>query len=184
MIIAVLFLANGWRHGFISANWLKEHKDALSALSSIFTVFILIAGSSFSYFRFFRGRTFSLRADLSINVSVHDSGGDFNLHAITLAAKNVGASTIWNPRPLITIEIHSIANEPVTERIDNWWKEPLDHAQKRTVPLIESTETVMFFAQRRIPKASYAVTYRAQLKADSGDNWYFAKTVSNVILEE
>ena len=177
LIVVALGFLNVWKHQLVSLSWFKDNKDALAALNSIVTVFLLIAGGLFSDYRFFRGRTLSSRAELAIAVSVHETPEQFLLHAILLTAKNVGSGTIWEPKPTIHVQIHGPSDKVVTRRITDWWEE--DEDEDGTAPVIEAGETVSFFAHQRIPKDAWAVTYRTSLAADSGDIWFVAKTVSN-----
>jgi hypothetical protein len=178
LVVAILLLANAWKHNFISATWLKEQKDALSAVNSIATTILFIAGAIFSYYRFFRGRLLSLRAELSLSVSVHSGPGDNVLHAVTLTVKNVGSSTIWNPTPYITV----ISHEPDATRTEDiaQWETPRASVDIfDTFSLVESDETVSFFAIRQIQKRALAVTYMASVSADTGDTWFVSCTVTN-----
>jgi len=179
LIIAVLLLANAWKHRIVSVQWLTDHKDALSALNSIATLVILLAGAIFSYYRFFRGRTLSLRAELDLEVSIHQVPTEGFFHAARFSAKNVGTSTIWNPRPHLRLELHGAGKQDRFIEIEHWWEQAVSEADNESAAVIEPDETVYFFAQRPIPVDVWAVTYWASLEADSGDTWHIAKTVSN-----
>ncbi len=146
-------------------DWLAKQKDALTALNSIVTMLILIAGSIFSYYRFFRGRTLSLRSELSLDVSVHQTPEQYFIHAIALTAKNVWGSTIWNPKPSIVMHIHGPKDVEQHKVINNWWEEPGNEDQKTAI-VIDPAETVGFFARQDIPATVWAVTYMASLQAD------------------
>lgn len=177
-IIAIaLLVANAWKHHVLSVEWLKDQKDALAALNSIVTLLVFLAASIFSYYRFFRGRTLSLRADLDIDVSVHETPNEYNLHAYTVTAKNVGTSTIWNPRPYVRVIIHGLKE---TERsIEHWYEEEINSSENSNTPVIEADEKATFFGHQEIPKSAWAVTYLATVKADSEDSWFVSKTISN-----
>ena len=177
LLLIALTLANAWKYRIVSAEWFTEQKDALSALNSIVTMLILMAGAVFSYYRFFRGRTLSLRTELNVNVSVHQTPEQYRIHAITLTVKNVGSSTIWNPKPLIALHIHGPKGVAERREITDWWEE--EASSEHLAPVIDSGETVTFFAQQRIPDGAWAVTYSASLRADQGDVWHVSKTVSN-----
>lgn len=179
LLIVTLLLANAWKHDLVSTEWLAAQKDSLAALSSIVTLFVLVGGAFFSYYRFFRGRTLSLRAELGIAVSVHQTPEDFILHAAILTAKNVGTSTIWHPTPNMRVEIHGPPEVQETRHIRDWWEERSRSSKRETAPVIEPDETVSFFSRQQIPKTAWAVTYIANLRADTGDTWYVATTVSN-----
>ncbi|WP_408596600.1 hypothetical protein [Pseudomonas sp. PLMAX] len=174
LLMVLLGLANAWKHDLVSVQWLREQKDTLAALNSAVTIALLIAGAMFSYYRFFRGRTLSLRLELSIDVSVHETPLDKRLHAITVTAKNVGTSTVWNPHPALQIRIHG-PSEAVWN-INEW--QSVD-GQTSTLSVIESGEATTFFALKSISKEAWAVTYTASVKADEGDTWFVSKTISN-----
>jgi len=176
-LIITLTIANAWKYEVVSAEWLTEQKDALSALSSIVTMLILLAGSVFSYYRFFRGRTLSLRAELVLNASIHATPEKYLIHAITLTAKNVGSTTIWNPKPVISVRIHGPKEIQERREINDWWEE--ETGGQQTAAVIDPGETVSFFAQQHVPEQAWAVTYTAALRADIGDIWYVSRTVSN-----
>lgn len=177
--MAVLLIANAWRDGSISFAWFAAQKDALAGISSAVTAVVLVIGSVFSYFRFFRGRTLSQRAELSLSVSVHATTGACLIHAITLSAKNVGNTTIWNPLPTISAEVHGPADVQNAFHIADW--NPEEVKSSNMAPVIDPGETVTFFALRQIAEAAWAVTYSAALMAGEGDTWHVAKTVSNKV---
>lgn len=178
LLVAVLVLANAVKHNFISAEWLKEQKDALSAINSIATTILVIAGAIFSYYRFFKGRLLSLKAEPSLSISVHPTSRDTLLHAITLRVKNAGSSTIWNPTAMVTVVIHGPEPTP-NEEIRHWDTPQAVVDVSDTFGLIESDESVSFFALRYIPKTAWAVTYTASISADTGDVWFASQTVTN-----
>jgi hypothetical protein len=173
----VLGVLVAWREGLVSATWLKDNKDAVSAACSLVTATVLVLGAVASYLRFFRGRTLSLRAELALSVSTHPTTSGVVLHAITLTAKNVGNATIWSPVPRMTLEVHGPPETAGSELISDWTEETARAAG--FMPVIEPGETVMFFAVRRIPAAAWAVAYGATLRADRGDTWHTSRMVSN-----
>jgi hypothetical protein len=177
--ILLLCIAILWKSGIVSLSALKEQKDSISAIQSILTIIFLIFGAVASYYRFFRGRTFSTRAELELDVSIHKCKDQFYLHAISLTAKNVGTISIWNPKPKIQVQIHSQNDKEKIRVISDWWEEDSSDVATEMVTLIDSGETVTFFAHQEIPLESYAVTYLASMSCDSGDIWHTAKTISN-----
>ena len=177
IIVILLLIANAWKHQVLSTEWLKNQKEALAALNSIVTLFVFIAGAVFSYYRFFRGRTLSLRADPQIDVSVHPTDGSSNIHAYELSIKNVGTSTIWNPKPHLKLIIHGPSSIESEREISGWYEEA--KANEHTVPVIEADERVSFFGHQQIQSEAWAVTYIASIEADSGDSWHISKTVTN-----
>lgn len=177
LIVIVLALSNAWKHELVSARWLAGQKDALAALNSIVTMLILLAGSIFSYYRFFKGRTLSLRVELALGISVHQTPRQYRIHAISLSAKNVGSSTVWNPTPEITVHVHGPEGVAATRHITEWSEEGGNDGHM--VAVIDAGETVFFFAHQHIPDDAWAVTYAASVRADQGDVWHISSTVSN-----
>lgn len=175
-LIIILALGNAWEHSLVSLEWLSNRKDALAALNSIVTMTILITGAVFSYYRFFKGRTLSLRMDLALSVTVHSTREQYLMHAITLTAKNVGTSTIWYPAPRITVRIHGPKSKEELRQVDDWWDINED---PQLTPVIDAGESVLFFTHQIIPDDAWAVSYSASLRADQGDVWRVFKTISN-----
>jgi hypothetical protein len=176
IILIILILANTWKHSLVSVEWLSKEKDALAALNSIATMIIVITGAVFSYYRFFKGRTLSLRMDLALGVTVHSTQEQYLIHAITLTAKNVGNSTIWYPTPKMTVRIHGPKRKEEIRKADDWWDINED---LHLAPVIDAGETVFFFTHQLIPDDAWAVSYSASLRADHGDVWRVFKTISN-----
>ncbi len=177
VFVMILGMANALKHGLVSAQWLRDQKDTFSVLNSCVTMIILVIGAGFSYYRFFRGRTLSLRLEVSISVSVHDTPLDDNLHALTITAKNVGTSAVWDPRPVVKLKIHGPPDAESIWIIDEWESE---EGKGETLAIIESGEAATFFALQSISKRAWAVTYFASVAADQGDVWHISKTFSNL----
>ncbi|MEP1571580.1 hypothetical protein [Roseibium album] len=178
IIVFALSLVHLWRLGFLSPDWLSANKDSLSALSSITTITIISTGAVFSYYSFFRGRTFSLRAQLELTATLHKTSEDDILQAYSLVVTNVGTSTIWNPQPTVRMVWHG-QNNTVTEKIVDYWIEETHEDAANQTPIIEPAEKAQFFGQYIVPKEIWAVTYHVTLSDDSNHNWSISKTVSN-----
>lgn len=177
LLAVILALAVGWKHGWISAEWLRDHKDALAALSSIVTMVLLVGGAIFSYYGFFRGRMFSLRLDVALEVSVHPAARGNLLHAVTLLARNIGGATVWEPHPKLEMRIHGPPTVSRTLTVDDWWKE--EGVRQGAAAVIDPGECVRFFAQHEVSERAWAVTYVGGIRADQGDAWSVSKTVTN-----
>lgn len=178
LIAAILIIANLQKYQYISSQWLKDQKDALAALNSIITMIVIVAGAIFSYYRFFFGRTFALRTELSLDVSVHGTNESFTLHAINLNVKNIGGLSLWNPKARLTLVIHG--ETEVKREISDWQEDHFSADQDRSAisTVIESGETTSFFTYERIPENAWAVTYVACLTVDQA-SWKVSKTVTN-----
>jgi hypothetical protein len=179
LIAVVLLVANLVKDGLVTAELLESNKGAIDAGSKIVTGVLLLVGGLFSYFRFFRGRLLAVRAEVSIQVSVHKSPHDFNLHAIQISMRNVGSSAIWEPEPELWItldEAESSKHEVVRE-----WSDLPGCDDPSFASVIDTGESVLFFCRRRIPKRVWAVTYQVAVRSASGDIWQSGTTVSNML---
>ncbi|WP_458233003.1 hypothetical protein [Roseateles sp. P5_E8] len=175
LLALVLILLNSFKHGVVSLAWFAAHKDAIAALNSLVTMSVLVVASVFSYFRFFRGRTLALRAEVSFDVSVHSAEAGKNLHGIAMRVKNVGSVTIWNP--IATISLQAYGPEGVRSDLQD--VELLGaHAQ---LTVIEPGEVATFFAVRLVESGAWATAYFGSLEADHGDRWNCSQMVSNVV---
>src|SRR5438270_7898831 len=106
LCVTALALANVLKERSISLAWLRDNKDAITAATGIATTLLVFLGGIFSYYRFFRGRTFAARAELKLTVSVHSTTEDFHLHTIIAEMKNLGSMPIWDPRPTIWFTVY------------------------------------------------------------------------------
>lgn len=175
LLAITLAATNLWRYGLLSSQRLEENKDALASLSSIATLLVLTAGSIFSYYSFFRGRTLALRVSVSLEVTVHKAPNGYYLHALTMTAKNVGGSMVWEPVARISIRQHLINGETREESVKKWSEERSANSSN----VIEPGEEAHFFVQTPFEHDCWAVTYLASVAADTGDRWHSAKTISN-----
>lgn len=173
-----LGVANLVKGGVITESVLEQKKDAIEALAAVVTTALVFLGAIFSYFRFFRGRTLAVRAEISIEVSVHGTPRGSNLHAVRVLIKNVGASAIWEPRPELRITFHGCDAREV-EVVTNWSDLP-GCGDPSLVPVIDTGESISYFCHREVPGEIWAVTYEVAVRAASGDIWQSGRTVSNI----
>jgi hypothetical protein len=165
------------KHGYVSGNTLKDNKDALASIASVGNIIALTFGSVLGYYRFFNGRTFSVKAELNLSVEAV-SLEDRVLHSIILHVKNVGSVTIWQPN----VDFYKI------ERTESGHEQPQkfdphdfgfeDVGRTTNIPIIDAGSSVSFFGTAYISKAVPAVIYVAELTASSGDKWMLAKLVA------
>lgn len=176
---AGLFASNLLKRGILTAHWLASHKDAISAASDLVQVTLVVVAAVFSYYRFFHGRTFSSRAEPGINVSVHSTTGDYFIHAILVAFKNVGTIPIWDPRPTVALQTIGPGGASEIAVADRWQEQSLSGDNEDRLPVVEAGETVSFVMHKQVPKTEWIVIYGATIVSQSGDVWATGKTVSN-----
>lgn len=175
----LLVLANIIKHGLLTWEELVRHKDALAAANSAVGIVVLCIGAILSYFRFFKGRTLSLRAELKLDIAVIEAPGERYLHAISLEVKNVGSATIWNPSPKIAAYTYTGENREFHSLTDQW-DEPLQQDDGiQRIAVLDSGETSSFLSHKVFDRSVWAVTYMASVSCDSGDVWKRLATVEN-----
>ena len=178
LLVAALLLANLVGHGILTASALAESKDALSALQSAVQVIFIILGAVFSYYRFFRGRTFISRADVTVNVSVIETTGEANLHWVSIELKNLGTVSIWDPRPLLTV--HLFGPDGVSS--ESWadWREALAGGDASpTYSVVDSGETASFTTYHNVSKTVWAAVYESFVTDADGVKWKRSTMVPN-----
>jgi hypothetical protein len=174
---ATLGLANLIKYGHVSWQFLADRKDALAAANSAVSILVLIVGGMLAYFKFFRGRTFSVRADIELSANVIPAPDGERLHVLNLSVRNVGTVAMWDPRARLLVYVNADWNEP---QVVDRWEEKL-HAQdtRRRSAVLDSGETGYFVTHTLFPPSVWAVTYIAEVTCDSGDVWQRVTTVSN-----
>ena len=100
---------------------LKNNKDSIGAIQSISSIGVIMIGAVVSYYRFFRGRTFSTRLELEMEVTVIPADENTNIHSITLKARNIGTLSIWGLEPIITVDIHGPEEYPKVGDVTHWY---------------------------------------------------------------
>jgi hypothetical protein len=178
LAVATLILANLLKHGLLTPSVLAANKDALAALNSAVSIVVIVVGAIFSYYRFFRGRTFFSRAELKISVVVIETTKNFNLHAVTLEVKNIGTMSIWEPTPLVKLYEYG----PAGPTSDTWgdWRDAVGSSDEADMlSVIDSGEVVSFINHHEVGKSIWAVTYVAFVTAKSREVWKVSTTVPN-----
>jgi len=178
-VAIVLALANLIKEGYITWDILRDRKDALNAAASAINILVVLVGAVLSYFRFFRGRTFSTRADLDLSVEVIPLPDNRRLHAITFRVKNVGNTPIWNPRPIIEISLLGPTGSQHFGVINSWSDVLSAPDGPLRVAVLDPGETGTFATRREFDADVWVVTYAASVTCDSGDVWKHVRLVRN-----
>jgi hypothetical protein len=178
VVVATLILVNLIKHGLLTVSGLASNKDALAALNSSVSIIVIAVGALFSYYRFFRGRTFYARAELNIQVTVIDTPEDFNIHVVTLIIKNIGTLSIWEPMPIL--KTYEQGPKGVTSQIwDNWRESSPSENETEMLAVIDSGEIAYFTHHHRVSKEVWAVTFSAYVRSHTNEMWKNSITVKN-----
>ncbi len=165
-------------------SWFAENKDALDGASTVLGIIAIAIGALLTYLRFFKGRTFTKRADVQLSVSVHPHGPKKTLHAICLEVHNIGTLPIWNLTPLISVDINGPEGVSSEYDITQWWTPHEDASAEGTISVIDTGETVSFYATHPMSSDAWSVRYIASVKDNRGIVWRAGKTVSNTTEEK
>jgi hypothetical protein len=179
IVLNALVFAYGVKHQYLNWSWLAANKDTIAALNSLTGVAGIFVGGILAYYRFFRGRTFSTRAELTMNISVLKASADKFLHVLTLSIKNVGTVSIWNPQPIVKVSAHRGDGSVSAELVDNWYEAALATETSPRLSVLDSGESCDFFMQRSFPEDVWAVTYSATVHCSTRDSWTKLATVEN-----
>jgi len=179
---AALILADLMRYKLLTASFLASNKDALAALSSAVSIVAISVGAVFSYYRFFRGRTFYSRAELKINVTVIPMRVGINMHAVILEVKNIGTLSIWNPIPVMRIDEHG--PDGVQRRvIDSWSEAQSPKGEGAMLAVIDSGGTASFWTEIEVSDEIPAVFYTAFVHSHQGEIWKQVTVAQNRKIE-
>jgi len=181
LIALVLLIANVWQDQLITAEYLVANKDAIQTASSIASAVILIIGALFTYYRFFRGRTFSARGQIDIQTKVHHLNEQTNLHVTKVQFKNVGSTAIFSPK--LKLVVDSIGTERKREVIGHWFDPAADIEDVPKMYYVDPDETTSFLVHREIPKSTRIVIYTAIVSSDDRVVWQDAESISNEVAE-
>ena len=175
---AALIVANFFKYRATIVGGLAEHKDPLSAAASAVNIAAVSVGAVLSYYRFFRGRTFSTRADLGLSVSIIPTPSDTYLHAVYLRIKNIGTLSIWDPRP--SLQIRYYGQHPGVETLESWRELEAPGRRRRGLPVVDAGEVASFSAILEVPRSTWAVGYEAFVESSDNALWKESILVANV----
>jgi hypothetical protein len=182
VLATILVLADLMKYRFLTASVLASNKDALSTLSSAVSIIVICVGAVFSYYRFFRGRTFYSRAELKINVTVIPTQAGTNMHAVILEVKNIGTLSIWNPVPVM--RVHEFGPDGVNDRvIDSWYEAQSPKGEGATLAVIDSGETASFWTKIEVADRLWVVFYTAFVHSEQ-QIWKQVTVVKNSRTDE
>ena len=179
VVVSVLLLADLVKYKLLTTSALAANKDALAALSSAVSIIAISVGAVFTYYRFFRGRTFFNRAELKIKVTVTPTRPTVNLHAVILEIKNIGSLSIWDPIPVIRIDAYGPVG--INKRLVNSWSEAHSPTgdSPGTLHVVDSGETASFWTTEEFPTDTWVVVYTAFVHSQ-GETWKQVAVVRNI----
>jgi len=179
LVVAALLLvvANAIRYGVTTEAFFTRHEKTIDGIAKVLEAALLIAGAIASYFRFFKGRTFSERGELTIAVAVIPATATHHLHAVSVRLKNIGPVSIWDPRIRLRIQHHAASRSDEVE-VKGFRLEPTGSDEDATC-IIDSDESALYHAEHLVDTRVWAVRYAAEVRSSAGDTWFAMTTVAN-----
>lgn len=172
--LVLLVIAVGIKDGRITKLTLAQDKDFLDSLSKVTSVVAIVAGGVLSYFRFFRGRTFSEKLILipTSGTVVIPNG---NLHWLEVEIKNLGSVAIWNHKIRILAQFHGDGESlhEVTEFAK--WQD----GGGNTETVIDVGESAYEHSYLFVPTDIQAVSFKISVRSGKRAEWSRCLTVSN-----
>lgn len=163
----------------LTLDWLRRNKDAISAAGTLVSAGAVLTAGTLAYYRYFKGRVFSTRAEISIASQVTASPDGQYLHSVEILFENIGTVTIW--QPTIVLYIMARHRDGATSRaIIEDWNRPEDERSSAAVQgVVDPGETALFFTERLFPEDIWCVRYTATVSSKAGDVWTAIRTVKN-----
>lgn len=149
-------------------------------MKDVVTLIAIVGGGILTYYKFFKGRTFSAKADINIEVTLIETPNDSYLHTVKFSIINNGNVTIWNPTAKIgikkfgpTIDIEKEVIEGVIE------KSFFDNEVTPRYYMVDPGEKTFFVQQFELEKKFWGVSYDIEVVSRKGDTWKNSVTVAN-----
>src|SRR4051812_8046519 len=86
---------------------LADIESATTTARNVIEILALMIGGSWAYLKFFRGRTFAPRAELTIDADLYRFDDDLALR-VNVAFRNVGLSVIRMPKHGVGFKVYSL----------------------------------------------------------------------------
>lgn len=176
IIIVLLLLLLNKQH-LVSISSLVKNKDFFDVISKVVGSSAIIVGGILSYYKFFKGRTFSESLKLFVNVKVFSATESQNLHFIDIQLENTGNVTIWEPHIFVDIVYYSDLRKE--ENIDLIERNSEKDEKGFYKPLIEVTETISNHLNHLVNVSDWLIVYRVKIISKKGNIWERLVSIPN-----
>jgi len=172
LLVAVVLLGLAYltKLGLINPSRLGAGKDTLAAVGSICTTVTVVVTGVLAYYRFFRGRTFTLRLELDSEVTMVDGPHEASLGLLTVSVKNIGNSTVWAPEVTAKLKYRYLDGRIVESEVARWEDDIVRTGRRRKVTAIDPGECSTFSAEIFVDRDVWAVTHHVGV-ACAGHQW-------------
>lgn len=175
-IFLALLVVYFYSIGVVSLEWFRKNKDAVTAIGSLCTAGTVIVGGALSYLRFFRGRTFVRRVELSLEVEVIHGPGNLSLHLVAVSAKNIGTVAIWEPELVVHVAARHSDGTTAESTINRWLED--SYCGMRGFHVLDSDESSHYSAEKCFDKSVWAVIYTAVLST-TNESWSKSRAIKS-----
>lgn len=159
---------------FTVAN-LRVQKDFISAVGTMISSSLLMLGAIFSYYRFFKGRTFTEKLNIRINLKVIECDDKENIHALDIALSNTSSIVIRDPEAMLTVSLidrDALKLDPIQLQVP-------DFDPSKSNALIEPQENFHYHKNLIVAKSVKAVSYYVSVRSKRNHRWGKIITVPN-----
>ncbi len=164
-----------WKANF---EFLGANKDALSALSSIVTILGILAALGLSYVRFFAGRLFSRRTQVSIEISTGNISANVNIHLVRIKVHNPGLLSLYVDEVRINGTNYDAKGAATTHSTTDF-PGIRDHLTDERELRVDPGLTSIFHIIFEIPKQVKVSFYEAVVTDSTGGAWVDTALVQN-----
>lgn len=89
----------------------------IEVIKDIILIITIVGGGILAFFNFFKGRTFSLNADIHFDIKIFQTSDGELLHVVKVEVENKGNFSIWNPKIILIIYQYGIDGNVVKKTI-------------------------------------------------------------------
>ena len=119
-LLFVLGIGILFKYNLLSIQIIINNKSIIEVIKDIILIITIVGGGILSYFNFFKGRTFSLKADLHFDIKIFQTPNGELLPAIKVEVENKGNFSIWDPKIILIIYKYGIDGNVAKETIKEW----------------------------------------------------------------
>ncbi len=155
-------------------------KNEVTIVKDIVTTIAIVLGGIAAYFKFFSGRTFSLKAEIDVTCDVIKTPSSHFLHLVKISFKNVGNLVVKSPTASVSYTAYH--KDPELNL-----KGTLEHITELTLPRKKEDsfpssalqgETIFFEFEKEFTQEIWAVKYVVEVRSKN-TNWTNFKIISN-----
>jgi hypothetical protein len=166
-----------WRNEFIA------NKELILVVKDVVTIITIVGGAYVTYYRFFKGRTFTAKADLEIDIQLLRTPNGTILHHVKCHLSNRGGITIWNPTAKIGIKRFYKGNKQLSEVIEGIRETSFFDDGSITRYFVDPGEKITFIYHQEHENDIWAVLYDVEVNSKSGAIWKSSTIIENRVIQ-